>query len=81
MSEISFIISLIKIPNVSIQPRELVGLMELSCYAIISMGTLNSYPPKIACPPEISYLDSLKSSPLPMWHIHLVDPSIVLSIL
>ena len=31
----SFIGSLIKIPNLSIQPRELVGLMELSCYAII----------------------------------------------
>ena len=31
----SFISSLIKIPNVSIQPRELVGLMESSRYAII----------------------------------------------
>ena len=31
----SFIISLIKTPNVSIQPRELVGLVELSYYAII----------------------------------------------
>ena len=31
----SFIFSFIKIPNVSIQPRELVRLMELSCYAII----------------------------------------------
>ena len=36
----SFIRSLIKIPNVSIQPRELVGLIELSCYAIIWMETL-----------------------------------------
>ena len=36
----SFIISLIKIPNVSIQPRELLGLMELSCYVIIKMGAL-----------------------------------------
>ena len=36
----SCISSLIKIPNVSIQPRELLGLMELSCYAIIWMGTL-----------------------------------------
>ena len=38
---ISFIISLIKIPNVSIQPRELVGLMELSYYVLISMETLH----------------------------------------
>ena len=36
----SFISSLIKIPNVSIQPRELVGLMELSCYAIIKKGDI-----------------------------------------
>ena len=35
-----FIFLLFKIPNVSIQPRELVGLVELSCYAIIKMGTL-----------------------------------------
>ena len=37
----SFIISLIKIPKVSIQPGELVGLVELSCYAIIWIGTLH----------------------------------------
>ena len=37
----SFIISLIKIPNVSIQPKELVGLMEFSWYAFIWMGTLH----------------------------------------
>ena len=37
----SFIISIIKIPNVSIQPRELVGLMEFSFYAIIWMGKLH----------------------------------------
>ena len=49
----SFIISLIKIPNVSIQPRELVGLVQLSCYAIIWMGTLQSSPPNISCPQEI----------------------------
>ena len=36
----SFIISLIKIPNLSIQPRELVRLMELSCYAIIKNGDI-----------------------------------------
>ena len=36
----SFISSLKKIQNVSIQPRELVGLIELSCYAVINMGTL-----------------------------------------
>ena len=36
----SFISSLIKIPNLSIQPRELVWLVELSCYATIWMGTL-----------------------------------------
>ena len=35
-----FISSLIKIPNVSIQTRELIALMELSHYAIIWMGTL-----------------------------------------
>ena len=68
----SFIISLVKIQNVSIRPRELVGLMELSCYAIIWMGTLQSSPPKISCPKEISDLDAAKSSPLPMWHLHLV---------
>ena len=49
----SFIISLIKIPNVSIQHGKLVGLMELSRYAIIKMGTLQSSPPKIVCPQEI----------------------------
>ena len=41
---ISFISSLIKIPNVSIQPRELVGFMELSCYAIIKNGDITILP-------------------------------------
>ena len=36
----SFIRFLIKIPNVSIQPRELVGLIELSSYAIIKNGDI-----------------------------------------
>ena len=75
----SFIISLIKNPYVSIQPRELVGLLELSCYAIIWMGTLQSSQPKIDCPQEIPDLDAAKYSPLPMFHIHFVYPSIVLS--
>ena len=46
---------------------------------LIKMGTLQSSPPKIACPQVISDLDVAKSSPIRMWNRHLVDPYIVLS--
>ena len=48
---------------------------------LLKMGTLQSSPPKIACPQAILDLDAAKYSPLPMWHLHLVDPSIGPSIL
>ena len=39
---------------------------------LFKMGTIQSYPPKIDFPQEISDLDAAKSSHIPKWNPHLV---------
>ena len=54
------------------------GIFPLCNY--FKMATLQSSPPNISCPKEISDLDSAKNSSLPMCHLHSINSSIAPSI-